>query len=457
MKKHFYLLVLILLAFGCAGSKKSTQNYLADAPDWVRKSPTTPGYYHGVGSATKANTRMDFQEKARQNALSELAGSISVSISSSSVLSQYEYDDNYSEYFRDNIKLSSDEYLEGYELMDSWDNEDQYWVYYRLSIDKYRAVKAQRKNDAISKSMGDFEQAIAFKDAGKMKESIRFNIQALEDVRDFLAEDMKVEMDGSQQSYGSNLLSSLTDAIQNIRIVYPAESIAVRRGNSPVPNPIVVQVVDGSGRKLSGFKINSFVSWNPGGNIVSESDSKGEARIEVGKANTKKSEEFMESSIDLDKLIRESTSDPVIRKLLQNISAPDYVLPINVVAPSFFIEVNESNLGNPLEKSILFPEIVGLLTKDGFTLVDRAEFADLILRVTAITKTNSERNGMYSVTMSANILVTDNFGQQQYKKTIDDLSGLSDSFEAAGFDAYEALINRYQIVVYPEMYGKLFK
>jgi len=457
MKNLLYLFILTILVFGCTSTKNTGKGYLADAPDWVKQSPTNPGYYYGVGSATKANTNMDFHEKARQNALSELAGNISVNISASSVLSQYEYDDNYSEYFKDNIKLSSDEYLEGYELVDSWDSEEQYWVYYRLSKEKYKAVKAQRKNDAISKSMGNLEQAIEFKDAGNVKESIRFNIKALEDVKDFLAEDLKVEVDGTQQAYGSELLSGLTDLVQDIRIVYPEESIAVRRGKSPEENPIVVKVVDGNGRKLSGFKINSFLSWNPGGGIVSESDSKGEARIEIGKADTKRNEEFLESSIDLDKLIRESTSDPVVRKLLQNITTPDYVMPINVVTPSFFIEISESNLGNPLEKSILFPEIVDLLLRDGFTLVDRAELADLVLKVTAITKTNTQRNGMYSTTMTAKVVVTDTFGQQLYEKTIDDLSGLSDSFEAAGLDAYEALGNRYQIIIYPEMYKKLFK
>jgi len=457
MKRTFYLFTLLLFLFSCGTTKQSTKNYHADAPEWVRKSPTAPGYYHGVGSATKANTRMDFQEKARQNALSDLAGNISVNISASSILNQYEYEGNYSEYFRDNIELSSDEYLEGYELVDSWDSEEQYWVYYRLSKEKYKEVKARRKNDAVSKSIGNYEQAIAFQDAGNVKEGIRFGMKALEDVRGFLAEDLKVEMDGGEMAYGSKLLSLLTDMIQSIRIVYPEESIAAQRGKSPVPNPVIVTVEDGSGRKLSGMDINSFVSWNPGGIITSETDSEGQARIEIGKAITRKSEEFLQSSIDLDLLIRSSTSDPVIRKLLRNISVPDYVLPINIVTPTFFVEINESNLGKPLEKSFLFPEVVDLLSKDGFPLTEKKEYADLILNITAITKTNSERNGMYSVSMTATVRVSDNFGQQLYKKTIDDLSGMSVSFEAAGFDAYDALGNRYQIVVYPEMYVKLFK
>ncbi len=457
MRKIFYLFIPLLLILGCTSTKKSSKDYLAEAPDWVRQSPNNPAYYHGVGTATKANTRMDFNEKARQNALSDLAGNISVKISASSVLNQYEYDNNYSEYFRDNIKLFSEEYLEGYELMDTWESEDQYWVYYRLSKQKYEQVKTQRKNDAISKSMGNLAEANGFKNSGNLKESIRFSIMALEDVKDFLGDEMEVEMDGVKQSYGSTLLSDLTATVQQISIVYPEESIAVRRGKTPETNPLIVKVQDEGGRSLSGVSVDASQSWAPGKNIVTVSNAQGEARIEIDKADTKKAVEYIQSKIDLEKLIRESTGDPVIRKLVQNISVPDFVLPVYVVTPSFFIEINESNLGKPLEKSILFNVILDLLNNDGFPIADRPEVADLILSLRAITKTNSERNGMYSTSMSASILVTDNFGQQVYGRTIEDLSGLSDSFEAAGFDAYDALTSKFKINIYPEMYKKLFK
>jgi hypothetical protein len=443
--------------FGCSGTKKSSKKYLAEAPEWVRKSPVSPGFYHGVGSANKANTRMDFHEKARQNALSDLAGNISVKISSSSVLNQYEYDNNYSEYFRDNIKLSSDEYLEGYELVDSWESDGQYWVYYRLSKQKYEQVKVQRKNDAISKSMGNLAEASKFKNSGNLKESIRFNIKALEDVKNFLGDEMEIEMDGTKQAYGSVLLSDLTAALQQIRIIYPEESIAVKRGKTPETNPVIIKVLDDDGRPVSGMSINTSQSWAPGKIIVTESNVQGESRIELDKADTKKTEEFIESKLNIEKLIRESTSDPVIRKLTENISIPEFVLPVYVVTPSFFIELQESNLGKPLDKSILFNVVPDLLNEDGFPIVDRPEVADLILSIRAITKTNTERNGMFSATMSASILVTDNFGRQVYALTVDDLSGLSDSFEAAGFDAYDALTSKFRINIYPEMYKKLFK
>jgi hypothetical protein len=457
MRNILYIAIIALLMFGCASSKKTSRDYLADAPDWVKQSPNSPGFYHGVASATKALTQMDYHEKARQNALSELAGNISVKISSSSVLNQYEYDNQYSEFFRDNIRLSSEEYLEGYELVDSWENEEQYWVYYRLSKQKYEQVKAQRKQAAIAKSLGNYWEAKEFEGLGNVKESIRFNIKAIEDVKDFLGDDISVEVQGVDEAYGSTLLSGLTATLQNIRIIFPMDSLIIKRGKTPVTNPMIVKVVNNSGQALSGVNLKATISWAPGKNIISVSDAGGKARIEIEKAYTKKTEEYIESMIDLDKLVRKSTSDPVIRKLLQNISVPGYVLPVLIEAPVFFVKTQETNLGEQLNKPMIYPEIIQILKRDGIIVTDDREKADFEILVEAETSNGSQRSKMYFAGLDAQITLTNGPGQQLYNKSVDGISGMGDNFEEAGLDAYDALISKFKINIYPEIYERLFK
>ena len=400
---------------------------------------------------------MDFREKARQNALSDLAGNISVKISASSVLNQYEHDNNYSEYFRDNIRLSSEEYLEGYELVDSWDSEDQFWVYYRLSKEKYEQVKTQQKQAAIAKSLGNFGEATEFNALGNVKESIRFNIKALEDIKDFLGEDLMVEVDGIEQAYGSTLLSELTATIQNVRIVYPFETLDLIRGGTPENNPLIVKVLDSSGHALKGIGVTTTISWAPGKTIVSVSDVRGEARIEIDKAATKKTDEYIESVIDLDKLVRESTGDPVIRKLLQNISVPGYVLPVRIDAPVFFVDTHETNLGEQLNKPMIYPEIIQMLKRDGIIMTDDREEADFEIFLEAETLSGSQRSDMYFAILNTQITLINGSGQQLYNKSVDGISGMGGNFEDAGLDAYDALISKFKINIYPEMYKKLFK
>jgi hypothetical protein len=75
---------LLVIASGCSSSKRAGKtDMLKDAPEWVQQTPNTPSYYHGIGMIYKSGVQ-NYRERARQVALSELAGNISVNISSSS-------------------------------------------------------------------------------------------------------------------------------------------------------------------------------------------------------------------------------------------------------------------------------------------------------------------------------------------------------------------------------------
>jgi hypothetical protein len=456
MKNLFYISVLLFLMASCAGSKKASKDYLSGAPEWVRKSPSTPGYYHGVGSATKANTQMDYREKAKRNALSDLAGNISVKISAQSVLNQYEHDNRYSEYFIDKIKLSSEEYLEGYELVDTWENDEQYWVYYRLSKEKYEALKNQRKQEAVSRSEGDIREADNFKKSGNTKESIRFNVKALEEIKDFLAEDLTVEQDGKNEDYGSMVMSRLVSGIQSIRVVYPVDTLVLKIGASSPHDALIARVVDAGGRPLSGIALVTEFSYAPGKKRTTLSDSKGEIRIEIEKAVSARGNEYINTKIDLDQLIRESTDDAVIRKLLQNIDVPGYVLPVVIRPPVFFVETQEMNLGKTMEKKRVYPEMVNLLKQNGILIAGQKDKAEYAMTIKVDTQKGPEHNDVSFADLNAQISVFNDRGRRLYNKNIPGISGMGGSFEKAGLDAYDALISKLRISIFPEINKKLF-
>ena len=97
MKKFLILTSLAIVFLACSTTKQPTyEEMMANAPAWVKSTPTDPAYYHGIGSASKTANSNDYRERARQNALSEIAGNISVNVSSSSVFNQFEFDNNYS-------------------------------------------------------------------------------------------------------------------------------------------------------------------------------------------------------------------------------------------------------------------------------------------------------------------------------------------------------------------------
>ena len=83
--------------------------------------------------------------EAKKNALYDLASEIKVDISSNSVLYTVQNNNNFNENFNSLIKLSNSDNIEGYTLVDSYENEKQYWVYYQLDKQEYANRKAEKK------------------------------------------------------------------------------------------------------------------------------------------------------------------------------------------------------------------------------------------------------------------------------------------------------------------------
>ncbi len=452
-----YLYLLLFLLSACAGSK--TQQYeqmMAGAPAWVTRSPDTPGFYHGVGTATKASAGSDYREIARQNALADLAAGISVNISATSVLNQYEFNNNYSEYYRNNIMMSSAELLEGYERVDSWENAQQYWVYYRLSKEKYNVVKKGRINKALDEATSNFERARLMNGQNKSADALRFYIKSLENIKDFLGESLTTEIDGRQQEFSGLLISELLDKIRSIRIAYPMGKLTVTRGSTTAFDQLQLMVLNTQNQSLQGIPILIKYSYTPGRITEKTSDAEGLVRLKLEAFDSKKKEELISSTLDITKILKDNTQEVLIRKLLQSITLPEFVLPVEMLSPVFFVNTTENNLGNQLAQTIIKQEMETLLRADGFEVATHPSAAGMLLTIVADTRQGSAVNGKYNSVLSASFTLTDQRNTTLYTTTADDVAGLGSSYALAGEDAYRSLIGKIRINVYPTMFQTVF-
>ncbi len=456
MKSIAALFLLILIISGCSsGNKTGSADQLKNAPAWVKQTPNNPGYYHGVGMASKQG-QQDFRERARQSALSEMSGSISVNISSSSVLNQFEFDRNYSEYFRDNIRMTTQQQLEGFELVENWENDQQYWVYYRLSRSKWEQVKQDRINRALGLSQSKFDQARSFGQEGKSSEALRFYIRSVEDIRDFLGEDLRTDIDGELRPYATALMAGLIGQVQNIRIVFEKEKISVKPGAAISNTTIEATALDEMNQPAAGLPVITRFSWLPGTNVESVTDARGKFAITFGKIESKKQLEQITAVLNLDRLVRDNTSDMMVRKLFDGVKVNAYVLPVELIPPVFFISIDQKNLNQPIANTGLEEEIIRLFRQDGFEITQNRSLADYQLIIDANTMEGSERNNRFSSSLRAGFLVKDKANKTLFNKTIGDVSGLGANYSGAGEDAYRSLLGKYRINIYPDIIQTLF-
>src|SRR4051812_32781101 len=150
MKKCF----IIFIFFWCLACSLIAQQPGAlevKVPNWVSSRPNNGFKYTGIGFADKSKGG-NYQMDAKKNALYDLASEIKVDISSNSVLYTVQNNNTFNENFNSLISLSNSDNIEGYTLVDSYENERQYWVYYQLDKQEYADRKAEKKKQTISKA-----------------------------------------------------------------------------------------------------------------------------------------------------------------------------------------------------------------------------------------------------------------------------------------------------------------
>ena len=128
--KRIYLFVFTVFLVGCSGVKEIGLPEVI-YPNWISSRPISSAFYIGIAKASKQTS--DYQAIAKQNALADLSSEISVTLSSASIFHQIDKGETYREEYQALIQVESQKQLEGYTLVDSWESESEYWMYYQLS------------------------------------------------------------------------------------------------------------------------------------------------------------------------------------------------------------------------------------------------------------------------------------------------------------------------------------
>jgi hypothetical protein len=456
MKRNIFNLLILLLLASCASGRKTPSHaeLMKGAPSWVLQTPNHPMYYYGVGMAAKT-PHLDHRERARQNALSELASSISVNISSSSVLNQFEADNSYSEFYRDNIRMSTEKFLQGYELVENWENDRQYWVYYRLSKTRYEQVKQEKINNALNLSLSKYEQAKLFSSQGRIMDALGFYVKSVEDIRDFLGEELKTDIQGEQKTYSTYLLSGIVNQLQSLNFDFQP-LVQIKPGPLSPLAPVEVVVKDQDGRPVAGVPVVTRYSWLPGSFTESVTDSRGMFRVTPQGLAPGRLSETIRFNVDLRKITAGNSSDVMVQRLFSSFATSAYTLPVEIIPPICFVSVRELTVTG-FNSDIISEEISNLLTRDGIELSASLDNSDYVID-SEITLVNQAQIGnRFTKNIRATFVLKDRNGTIRYNGRADNISGIGQSPAEAWEDAMKSLSGNIRISLYPNMFSNTFR
>jgi hypothetical protein len=414
-------------------------------PDWVLKRPIDNSYFIGIGIAIKSNSR-EYIQSAKNNALSDLSSEISVNISSEFVDIMIERSGMSEEETRSEIQASTKSDLEGYELVDTWENKKEYWVYYRLSKELYEEQKRLKRENAINLSLDLITNA-------KEKESnweaqgvtinaaIEYYIQALKPIQNYYGEPLETYYDGNKIFLQNEIFTSLQWILSKIKIKPINPKLDVKVGSATQNNLKVLATFSEDGEEVNVANLPISFSFIKGqGELVEiiRTNSKGIAKSKIINISPLIKLQMIKCSLDLTNYFIEDSTSNYLLNTLKNINTPSSKFIINVLGPTVYLESIEYNMGNLLSIKIIEPKIKKYLTEKGYSFTDDIASADAMISINAESRQGSEIYGQYVAFVDATISITDmNTGEEIYKNSLQNKKGIQLSFEKAGLKAYQ--------------------
>lgn len=414
------------------------------APIWVSHRPSGAFKYIGIGFADKSKGD-NYQMEAKKNALYDLSSEIKVDISSNSVLYTVQNNNKFNENFNSLIKLSNTDNIEGYTLVDSYENDKQYWVYYELDKQTYADIKARKKQQTITKA-GNLIAASYVDEKNKdFSASLKKRIQAFGVLTPYLSEEINFDpalTNGLKNVF--DLTNVIQGQLQQIKVVPPKKVPSLKPFQSKYdPLTYSVELTNKTPLQNFPFVVTSELDQV---SVFEKASTNASGEVQVKVISVEPINMLVEFSLnpDITTLMgTDSVGRVGVTLLKQFIQTSTLKVNANVRNITLMLNSTENNLGKTTGMNAIESYIKQKFDGDEVNFVDRAEDADYIITCVADTKediSSAILDQNYQTKLAALIvkleLKSANSNEVLYKTEIADVYGYAASLDAAGLNAY---------------------
>ena len=428
----------------------------AEKPYWITAYPYDSDFYVGIGFSSK-NTE-NYTQEAKNNAINEIASQIKITISSETIHKLIEENGRINELLKQQINTSTKESLEDVEIVDNWDSGDEYWVYCKLSKERYKKQKQLRLKDAVNKSLNLFSKAKESEKEDAIPKALSFYFESLKPIEKYLNEPLQVKYNNQDIYLLNEIYLSIQSILDSVSLKPEIANFNVKLGNS-LDEPILIKANYGSLNKgkISNLPINfSFVRGEGDLDLKAKTDNSGKAICRIHKITAPDKIQIVKAEFDILSLNPEYNSSPVIVAILESFKIPNTKIIINVEGLSVFIRSEETNIGMKLDFPYIEPILKDNLTNYGFSYVDDVSSADIMITITAETRQGSRIEGMCSAFADVSISVVNiTNGEEIYKDAIFDVKGFQLNFNKAGLNALKEASDKINEEILPKLIKKI--
>ena len=411
-------------------------------PAWLKTTPYQDGYYTGIGQSVKDGSN-NYIQAAKKSALDDLVSQIKVNVSSTSVLNQLEVDKKLSEQYEQIIKTTAADEIEEFELVSAWEDVTNYWVYYRLSIARYRQIKEEQKRDATLLATDYYKKAKQADQNGERLQAISFYFQAFRSIEKYLGEPIRVTIDDKEVLLTNEIYASIQTTLDKIKIQVEPSSITLNRRVNQQAQAVTAKAIY-KDLNVVAVDLALTAAFEKGaGDIFPtyKTNEKGEVKILMNKINSKDLEQTVGVKVDIDALSGSSQS-PIYMLIAKTLNVPKAQVELKVQRPIVFLTTDERSFGYTKANTQIANKLRNLLANNGFEFTDNKSVADLWFDVKSDAEKGSVTGSIYATYLTSVIKVTTvRESKEIYSTTLDRVKGYGLDYDKSSVDCYNRALD----------------
>ena len=421
-------------------------------PSWLSAKPTTEGYYIGIGHGTKDGAN-NYIQAAKKSALEDLVSEIKVNVSSTSVLSQIDANKEFQERYEQIIQTTVADEVEEYEQVGSWEDDKNYWLYYRLSKQRYKEIKDEQKRNAVTLALDFFTKAKQSERTGENVQALGFYFQGFHAIEKYLAEPINLSFEGKEILLTNEIYASIQQLLDKMQLTAnPSELILNRRVVENNQAVLVSGNYKDTKKSIGDLPLKAAFEKGAGDVYPDyKTDMSGQAKILITKISSRDAEQTVAVKLNLLSFAGQNPSD-IYSLISQKLTVPRANILLKVQRPLVYVTSMEKILDVDKSSRQITNKIKNYLTNSGFELTDDKTKAELWLDVNSNSEKGAVSGSIYITYVTAVIKVVElKDNKEIYATTLDRVKGYSLDYDRSSQEAYNKSLETLEKEKMPEL------
>ncbi len=454
-----YLFFTFLLLFACSPSVTKTAVDAQNArPAWLSVKPQTDSYFVGIGHSAKGSVN-NYVQEAKKSALEDLVSEIKVNISSTSVLTQIDNNKEFREKYEQMIQTTAADEIEEFEAADSWEDDKNYWVYYRLSKQRYREIKEKQKRDAVTLALDYFTKAKQSERDLNTIQALGFYYQGFRAVEKYLAEPITLTFEGREIILTNEIYASMQKLLDDIQLTANPSQLSLNRRVAQGSQSVMILAVSKSSKRIMADLPLKAQFDKGSGDVFPDYKTtvEGQAKVLLTKIGSRELEQSVGVSVNMLSFAGANPS-PIFALVSSKMTVPKVSILLEVQRPLVYVTSVEKNFGATRPNQQITNKVKNYLAKEGFEFTDQKSKAELWMDISSDSEKGAVSGSIYITYVTSIIHVsTLKDSKEIYATTLERIKGFSLDHDRASQEAYSKSLEILEKEKLPELLNAILQ